>query len=153
MVEKLAAGESPAEATCPAAADLNMDGRIDAANLPAMRRMMSKGRIVIPALHYQFRLPCRFKRLLVAARPEADLDGSNPIYLLDPRFTSENSKVEVVRGSATVRPMPDHRGFIVKIAGSSPRSGHILLRITLGPDGSGGRFYYTYRSGRADNAL
>ncbi len=64
--------------------------------------------------------------------------------LLDSHFNSENSKVEVAEGNATVKPMLDGRGFVVTTSGAATDSGYITLLITLGANGSGGRYYYTY---------
>ncbi len=80
LMEKLAAGQSPAAATCPAAADPNMDGKVDATDLEIMRRMLVNGSVAVPALNFQFKLPCGFKRLRLAARPSVNVGESDPVY-------------------------------------------------------------------------
>jgi hypothetical protein len=147
LIEQLSAGQSPATATCQAAADLNMDGKIDATDVQVMRRMLARGPISIPALHFQYRLPCSFKRFLVAARPAVSGSETNPVYFLDPLFNTQNSKVEVVEGSANVTAMPNDRGYVVVSSRPDIHSGYITLLITLGANASGGRYYYTYPFG------
>ncbi len=144
LLEQLARGRSPAAASCPAAADLSPDGKIDQADVAVMRRILAQGSVSVPALYAPDRLACSFKWFALAARPAAALGESNPVYFLDPRFNTGNSRVEVDQGKATVIPMPDGRGYVVDAAPSSAPGGYITLRITLGARGAGGRYYYTF---------
>ena len=146
LIERLAAGELPAEATCPAAADFNMDGKVDAYDVQIARQMLAEGQVRIPPLRFPFKLDCSFQRLAVAARPAAAADGTNKIYFLDSSFNTHNSKVEVAKGDASVTALPGGNGFLVISAvGSAPRV--ITVMITLGENGSGGRYYYSFSVG------
>jgi hypothetical protein len=146
LIEQLAAGRSPAAATCPAAADFNLDGKIDSADIEIMRRMLERGPITIPALHFQYRLPCSFKNLALAARPAAE-GGTNLVYFLDRRFNPVNSRVEVAEGQATATPLAGGEGYMVSGSSADTKSATVTLLITLGNRASGGRYYYTYDIG------
>jgi hypothetical protein len=147
LIQQLAAGKSPAAATCPAAGDFNQDGKIDAADVDAMRKMLSAGTPATLTLGFPYRLPCSFKRMLVAAHPNADEKGENAVYFLDSRFTTENSTVVVQMGKAAVAPMADRHGYIIDALSSPGESGTLALKITLGKNGSGGTFTYSYHFG------
>jgi hypothetical protein len=147
LMKELAAGKSPATATCPAAGDFNQDGRIDATDVDAMRKMLSAESQATLTLGYPYRLPCSFKRLLVAAHPNADEKGENSVYFLDAHFTTVNSTVVVQMGKAAVTPMADHHGYIIDTLTSTGESGTLVVKITLGKNGSGGTFTYSYHFG------
>ncbi len=147
LTKELAAGKSPAAATCPAAGDFNQDGKIDATDVDAMRKMLSAGRPATLTLGFPYRLPCSFKRMLVAAHPNADAQGENSVYFLDSRFTTENSTVVVQMGKAVVAPTADHHAYIIDALSALGESGTLALKITLGKNGSGVTFTYSYHFG------
>jgi hypothetical protein len=147
LIQELAAGKSPAAATCPAAGDFNQDGKIDGTDVDAMRKMLSAGIPATLTLGFPYSLPCSFKRMLVAAHPNADTQGENSVYFLNSRFTTENSTVMVQMGKAAVAPMADHRGYIIDTLTSPGESGIVALKITLGKNGTGGTFTYSYHFG------
>jgi hypothetical protein len=147
LIQQLAAGKSPAAATCPAAGDFNQDGKIDAADVAAMQKKLSAGSSAAQTLGFPYSLPCSFKNLLVAAHPNADAQGMNSVYFLDARFTTENSTVASPAGKASVAPTADKHGYIVQAQSAPGESGILTLKITLGKNGSGGTFTYNYHYG------
>lgn len=147
LMQQLAAGKSPAAATCPAAGDFNQDGKIDAADVAAMQKRLAAGSAGAQTLGFPYSLPCSFKNLLVAAHPNADGQGRNSIYFLDSRFTTENSTVVAPTGNAAVTPTADHHAYIVDALSAQGESGTMTLKITLGKNGSGGTFNYSYHFG------
>ncbi len=147
LIEQLAAGESPAAATCPAAGDFSQDGKIDATDVAAMQKLLSAGSATTLTLGYPYSLPCSFDNLLVAAHPNADKQGENSIYFLDSQFTTENSTVVASTGDAAITATADHRAYIVDALAAQGESGTMTLKITLGTNGSGGTFTYSYHYG------
>ena len=147
LMRQLAAGKTPAAAICPAAGDLNQDGKVDASDVAAMQKMISAGKVAALELGFPYRLPCSFENLPVAAHPNADGHGGNSIYFLDPRFTTENSTVEAAAGDAAVTATADHHAYIVDALAAQGESGTVTLKITLGKNGSGGTFTYSYHFG------
>lgn len=137
-MRRMAAGDTPAEATCPAAADLNFDGVVNAADVQIAEQLLRTGPITEPALHATFRLPCQFKHFFVAARQASMPGGVMPIQFLDKQFTTKNSTVTVTDGPATVTPMPGGGGYNVSIAKSAAVGTMVTVRIAL----AGGRNYF-----------
>ena len=147
LIEQLAAGQSPAAATCPAAGDFDENGKIDATDVAAMQKLLSTGGTAAYTLGYPYLLPCSFDKLLVAAHPNADKQGENSIYFLDSQFTTENSTVAASTGEAAVTPTADHHAYIVDSLAAQGESGTMTLKVTLGTKGSGGTFTYSYHYG------
>jgi hypothetical protein len=147
LTKELAAGKSPAAATCPAAGDFNQDGKIDAADVAAMQKRLSAGSAATQTLVFPYGLTCSYKHLLVAAHPNADEQGRNSISFLDARFTTDNSTIVATTGRAEVMAMADHHGYIVAALSAPGASGTVTLKITLGKNGSGGTFTYSYHYG------
>jgi hypothetical protein len=85
--------------------------------------------------------------MLVAAHPIADELGTNSVYILDSKFTTDNSTVAVQTGNAAVAATTDKRGFIVTAQSAPGESGTLVLKIALGKNGSGGTFTYSYHFG------
>lgn len=147
LIQQLAAGQSPAAAICPAAADFNQNGKIDTTDVAAIEKLLSQGGAAPQLLGYPYGLPCSFDKLLVAAHPNADEQGGNSVYFVDPRFTTENSTVVAPTGNAAVTPTADHHAYIVDALSAQGESGTMMLKITLGKNGSGGTFTYSYHFG------
>jgi hypothetical protein len=110
--------------------------------------VLAAGSATRQPLGYPYNLPCSFDNLLVAAHPNADEQGGNSVYFLDSRFTTENSTVVASTGNAAITAMADHHEYIVDVVSAPGESGTMTLKITLGTNGAGGAFTYSYHYGR-----
>jgi hypothetical protein len=121
----------PPEVTCPAAADINSDRRIDRRDLDEMDRWLDHGRSVeAPALVHRSSLPCSLSHPFIAAQLASVNGEPVSIQFLDRRLNTTNSSVAVIYGSASVSPDQDGTGFVVKPGGS--QAGRLVtVAITL----------------------
>lgn len=124
--------ELPA-ATCPAAADLDLDADVDSADSKLARELLVGGGITAPALFGQPSLPCRFERPVFASLLEAA--PGEELTIWDLRSDRQPSLVvSVVRGSARVVFLGRSETRIEIAAG--PPGDLLVLRLALGVDRS-----------------
>ncbi len=121
----------PAEVTCPAAADINSDRRIDKSDLGEIDRWLANGRTVeAPALAHRSTPACSLSHAFIAAQLSSMNQEPVSIQFLDHRFSTSNSNVAVIYGAATVKPEADGTGFVVTPA-ASQTGGTITVAISL----------------------
>lgn len=128
--------------SCLAAADLDDNGIVNAKDTVIIEDVLSRGTVKAPALSAHGRLGCDFKQFFIAARPQGRPGDNVPIHFLDGVSNSQNSKVIVTAGPATVAPARD--GFLVRIATDAPSDSIITVSITLA---SQRRYFYSFSVG------
>jgi hypothetical protein len=121
----------PPGVACAAAGDINSDRRIDRKDLDDLDRWLAHGqRVDAPALAWRSVPACSFANAFVAAQLSSPNGEPVMLQFLNRHYTSSNSSVSVVYGSAAVRPDPDGTGFIVTPA-QSQSTGTITVAIIL----------------------
>lgn len=128
-----------AGATCPAAADLDLDGTIGASDLALADEWLAGGGIATPALFYTPVLPCRFERPIVAGQTEARQGEDFPLWILAPGVVKEDVDVKVEEGPAKLGTSTDPRTIVLAISSDAkkPAADTLVVRIAF----RGGRSY------------
>jgi hypothetical protein len=126
--------------SCPAAADLDDNGSINAHDIELLERILSKGAVKAPALSAHARLGCDFKHFFIAALPQGRAGSTVPIHFLDPRFNTQNSTATIFTGPATV--VSNHGAFLVQVAKSAPAGAIVTVSLTLADKQ---RYLYSFR--------
>jgi hypothetical protein len=126
--------------SCPAAADLDDNGSINAHDIELLERILSKGAVKAPALSAHARLGCDFKHFFIAALPQGRAGSTVPIHFLDPRFNTQNSTATIFTGPATV--VSNHGAFLVQVAKSAPAGAIVTVSLTLA---NKQRYLYSFR--------
>jgi len=124
--------EAIAEATCPGAADLDMDGDVDDGDVGLAEELMVKSKISTPALFYQAALPCRFERLTVAVQLFAMGGEVIPIWVLRPGFDQKNTAITVDSGPAVIRQSDHKMTYLLEVDSKAKDDDMILLKIVFG---------------------
>lgn len=128
------AWERITDASCPGAADINMDGTVSEEDATLLTELTADGTIAAPALFYQAALPCRFERLTVAVELFALSGEEVPVWVLRPGFSHRNTQVTVDSGPAAVRQSDNDRVYVVDVAPEAKTDDIILLKIQFEPD-------------------
>jgi hypothetical protein len=126
--------------SCPAAADLDDNGSINAHDIELLERILSKGAVKAPALSAHARLGCDFKHFFIAALPQGRAGSTVPIHFLDPRFNTQNSTATIFTGPATV--VSNQGAFLVQVAKSAPAGAIVIVSLTLA---NKQRYLYSFR--------
>jgi hypothetical protein len=126
--------------SCPAAADLDDNGSINAHDIELLERILSKGAVKAPALSAHARLGCDFKHFFIAALPQGRAGSTVPIHFLDPGFNTQNSTATIFTGPATV--VSNHGAFLVQVAKSAPAGAIVTVSLTLADKQ---RYLYSFR--------
>jgi hypothetical protein len=126
--------------SCPAAADLDDNGSINAHDIELLERILSKGAVKAPALSAHARLGCDFKHFFIAALPQGRAGSTVPIHFLDPRFNTQNSTATIFTGPATV--VSNQGAFLVQVAKSAPAGAIVTVSLTLADKQ---RYLYSFR--------
>jgi len=126
--------------SCPAAADLDDNGSINAHDIELLERILSKGAVKAPALSARARLGCDFKHFFIAALPQGRAGSTVPIHFLDPRFNTQNSTATIFTGPATV--VSNQGAFLVQVAKSAPAGAIVTVSLTLADKQ---RYLYSFR--------
>jgi hypothetical protein len=127
-----------AGATCAAAADLDLDGKVDATDAALADEWLAEGRIATPALFYQTALPCRFERLIAASQTDATGGEDLPLWILSPGYVKEDVEVKVEEGSARLKASGEPRTILLAVVADPKRpDGTLVVRISF----RGGRSY------------
>jgi len=126
--------------SCPAAADLDDNGSINAHDIELLERILSKGAVKAPALSAHARLGCDFKHFFIAALPQGRAGSTVPIHFLDPRFNTQNSTATIFTGPATV--VSNQGAFLVQVAKSAPAGAIVTVALTLADKQ---RYLYSFR--------
>jgi hypothetical protein len=126
--------------SCPAAADLDDNGSINAHDIELLERILSKGAVKAPALSAHARLGCDFKHFFIAALPQGRAGSTVPIHFLDPRFNTQNSTATIFTGPATV--VSNQGAFLVQVAKSAPAGAIVIVSLTLADKQ---RYLYSFR--------
>jgi hypothetical protein len=126
--------------SCPAAADLDDNGSINAHDIELLERILSKGAVKAPALSAHARLGCDFKHFFIAALPQGRAGSTVPIHFLDPGFNTQNSTATIFTGPATV--VSNHGAFLVQVAKSAPAGAIVTVSLTLA---NKQRYLYSFR--------
>jgi hypothetical protein len=126
-------------ATCPAAADLDLNAKVDAADSALADELLRDGRIVTPALFYQAELPCRFEHPIVASQSEARPGEDLPIWILAGGYMKEDVQVTIEEGAAKPKAGADPRTILLTVGTGpkKPAAEMLVLRIAF----RGGRSY------------
>ena len=128
--------------TCPAAADLSLNGEIDDKDVAIIDDWLKdRGVVSTPALASQSFLPCKYSNMFVAAKLDVRPGGVMPIRFLDLNLTTANCTVTVHDGRGVVKPTADGRGFDVQVPTDAKAEDTVTALVTL-PEGK--RFYYTF---------
>jgi hypothetical protein len=121
-----------ADASCPAAADLDRDGSITPRDLTLMTQWVKTGRMMTPALSFQSLLPCDFKQFFAAASSYSAAPGSKlNVRFLGDGLDSSNSAVKVEAGDAQAESAADRRGYVISVRETARIDDHVTLRITM----------------------
>lgn len=97
-----------AQASCPAAGDLDLDDQITAADVALIDDWIGDGSIVTAPLFTPRSLPCRFDRLLIATEMlSGQRGGSLLLWILDPLNDAKSTTVSLIQGTAEVVPGGD----------------------------------------------
>jgi len=134
--------------SCPAAADLDDNGSINAHDIELLERILSKGAVKAPALSAHARLGCDFKHFFIAALPQGRAGSTVPIHFLDPGFNTQNSTATIFTGPATV--VSNHGAFLVQVAKSAPAGAIVTVSLTLADKQ---RYLYSFRVAPAPGQL
>jgi hypothetical protein len=134
--------------SCPAAADLDDNGSINAHDIELLERILSKGAVKAPALSAHARLGCDFKHFFIAALPQGRAGSTVPIHFLDPRFNTQNSTATIFTGPATV--VSNQGAFLVQVAKSAPAGAIVTVSLTLADKQ---RYLYSFRVAPAPGQL
>jgi Dockerin type I domain len=126
--------------SCPAAADLDDNGSINAHDIELLERILSKGAVKAPALSAHARLGCDFKHFFIAALPQGRAGSTVPIHFLDPGFNTQNSTATIFTGPATV--VSNQGAFLVQVAKSAPAGAIVTVSLTLADKQ---RYLYSFR--------
>jgi len=120
-----------AGATCAAAADLDLDGKVDATDAALADEWLAEGRIATPALFYQAALPCRFERLIAASQTDATGGEDLPLWILSPGYVKEDVEVKVEEGSARLKASGEPRTILLAVAADPKRpDGTLVVRLS-----------------------
>lgn len=144
LIKQLAQGKMPSAVTCPAAADLNLDGRIDMKDLALADKMLRFNPVRIPALYAPYKLPCKFNHFFIASRADAHPGDVNTIYFLDAHLTASNTTVKVISGPATVNPTANGHGYVMQISSTAQLESMITILIETSRDRKKYRYYYSF---------
>jgi hypothetical protein len=122
----------PAAVRCSAAGDVNLDRKLDAADVAVLAGWLKDSpRVEIPALYWQSGLGCKLTEPYLAATIEPGAGDNFLIRFVDPRYSTSNTRVVVNSGPATIRPASDGKGYAGTIS-SDPKPGAlVVLQITL----------------------
>ena len=130
LITKLVDDQPAAEATCAAAADLDLDGTVTAKDCSKLAARLESGPIVGAPLFSQPRLPCSFKNLQFGAT--AELFPNEPTQI---RFygglTTETVEASA-DGPVELVPAQDGRGFEVLGAESVLPGSSVVIRLFTG---------------------
>jgi hypothetical protein len=115
--------------SCPAAADLDLDGQVTEKDHQLMREMVASGPVTKPSLYAQPTLPCSFKNLQFGAT--AVIEGQPTRIRLFRGLTTQSVKTAVT-GPVELVPEQDGKGFIVSGMETVAPGASISVAITAG---------------------
>ena len=99
--------------SCPAAADFDVSGVVDAGDWKIMAKLFADNaeEIGVPTLFGLSNLPCSYRQLLIAAKLDGVAGERVPIRFLDSKNTVENATVLSIDEYGEVHPAEDGRGY------------------------------------------
>jgi hypothetical protein len=135
LVAQLARSRAPtrptAQASCPAAGDVDQNGIIDERDRAALAKWVEHGPVPAPALYSQQFLPCNFNRFQLAASATRSPSGSVSIRFIDSALSTSTVKARVMEGPGRAAPSSDRRGYVVTIDRAARAGDLVVLEITL----------------------
>jgi hypothetical protein len=125
--------------SCVAAGDVNVDGMVDARDVALIQQALRRGPVESPPLSYHSSLPCDYAHFFIAAGPGAKPGGSVAVHFLNPAFNTQNSKISVQSGEATVARTAN--AFHARVAKTAQPNSLVTLAIALA---DGKRYVYSF---------